>query len=111
MSRVREYRHHQIEALQEELRREDQMVRSRDRTGANDEPVRGSRLRLGAAGLAAAAAVIAGMVVLLAARGTLASAVGLGLLTFGGAGLMLLVFYAVGRSEDDDRASGERRRS
>lgn len=117
MSRVREHRHHQIEALQQELRREerirreDQAVRSRARAGGDDGPVGASRSRFRAAGVAAAAAVIAGMVVLLAARGTPASAIGLGLLTFGAVGLTLLVFYAIGRSEDEDRARAGRRRS
>lgn len=66
----------------------------------------GQRLVL-AAGLAAAAL---GIVLMAATRGVTARAVGLALFAVGAVGLALLFFYAVGRSEDRERAEETRRR-
>jgi hypothetical protein len=57
--------------------------------------------RLLSAGLAL---VLAGIVVAVLAEGTTAVAVALGLAGAGGVLLVSAVFYAVGRSEDEERA-------
>jgi hypothetical protein len=54
--------------------------------------------------VAGAVMFAAGIVTLVAASSTAASAVGLALACFGGVVLALLAFYMVGRSEDEDRA-------
>jgi hypothetical protein len=60
-------------------------------------------------GIPLAVILVAGIVLLtLDHSDTVLTAIGLGLLSIGSIGLVSLAFYAVGRSEDEERAAGDR---
>jgi hypothetical protein len=108
MRRVRGPHRRRLEALQEELRREDEIVRrdSPARAPANDDRgVRDGPPGFPRRGLVVALlGTLAGIVLLVAGEGVATTAVGLAMAAVGGVALALLAFYAVGQSEDRDRA-------
>jgi len=132
MSRIRERHHRRLEALQQELRREDEIIRpdepddaSVDRAGVApveqwpevaDLPlgVGADLVRRGGDGythdvskllvlVASLLCTLIGIVFIAAGDSVAISVVGLALASVGGVVLMLLAFYAVGQSEDRER--------